>query len=293
MQYKTLQLYKFISKEFFDLTKKQLKEQYDLRDYKLKMHPREDSYSSSKKYSIYCVTDGVTLEPQPGQRYPSPSGAFQVSDKFAKTFVVEAEKYFNDFNLTKLKTCFKKGNEQAQKINQKHKRIKNKLNYIDFDLFATTSSFGIIKNNKLYWGVIADSFVIIFDKNGKQKFISPDGWRFMKLPKNLEGKDRRIYIRKYLRNGFRNNKKIGYGVITGEDKAIKYLDTGVQNLKKGDLVFIGTDGYQEYIKNKKFINLFTKWNKDIKQRINNLEKVLIKKSPDKFGHERTMFVIKI
>lgn len=294
MNYRIIQLSKHVSKEFFNSVKKDYELEFEAK-FKYKDYPPEDSLKRSNKFLIFSVADGATLEPKKGKKYPNPSSAYITADKLVKTLVKEGEKNYYTFNTSSVKKLFQLGNKEVKKINRKYKRLKNKINYLDFDLFACTSALAVIKDRKLYWATIADSFVAIFNKNGKEKFISPDGWRFMQYPKNFEflaWQEQRIYIRKNLRNGFKNNKKIGYGVITGEEKAIKYLDYGKEKLKEGDIIFIGTDGYENYIKLKKFISLFIKWDKDLMKKVNWLEKELILKNPDKYGHERTMFVIK-
>jgi len=196
MNYKFLPLYSFVSKELFDVVVNKYSKEFDVSGYQLKHHPQEDSFSFSKKFPIFCVGDGATLEPKLGEKYPNPSGAFLVTDKFVKLMVKECEKEYSHLNSNKLKQIFKKGNQEVKKINKRYGRINSKLNYLDFDLFCATSALGIIKNDELYWFTIADSFVVIFNAKGKQKFLSPNGWRFIQMPKKLEGKEKRIYIRR-------------------------------------------------------------------------------------------------
>jgi len=297
MNYTFTPIYRPISKEFFNLAKIKFlsveKRKRIFRLYSYKNWPREDSLYSSRKAPIFCVTDGVTLDPKIENGYPNPSGAFLVADVFAKIFVQNAEKKIKNFNLKTLKNFFVAGNNEAEKINKKFGRLKNKINYLDFDLFAATAGMAVISDNKLFWGTIADSFVAVFDKKGKQKFCSPDGWRYFHLPKNLSEIEKKIYIRKNLRNGLLKNRKIGYGVITGEKSALKYLDCGIKKLKAGDVILIGTDGYADYLLLPEFIKIIIKSSQNINKKLLRLEKKLIQSNAHKYGHERTLIVVNI
>lgn len=296
MDYTFTSIYRPVSKDFFDLAKSKFlvaKEKVNSHLFQYKNWPQEDSFSFSKKFPVFCVTDGVTLDPKIENGYPNPSGAFLVADIFAKTFVKVVEKKIKNFNLKILKSIFDLGNKEAGKINKRYGRLKNKINYLDFDLFAATAGMAIIVESKLFWGTIADSFVAVFNKNGQQKFCSPDGWRYFHLSKYLPETEKKIYIRKKLRNGFTNNEKIGYGVITGEAKAVKYLDYGIQNLQQGDIILIGTDGFVDYLQLPEFVNVVVNLDKNTNAKLLKLENKLIKSNPSKYGHERTLIIVKI
>ncbi|HPI67127.1 MAG TPA: protein phosphatase 2C domain-containing protein [bacterium] len=294
LKYHFFSIYRPVSRDFFNLAKKRysakIKEKSIQKLYQYKNWPQEDSLCFSKKFPIFCVTDGVTLDPKREFGYPNPSGAYLVADIFAKQSVKKSSQLYDNFNLNSLKDIFKFGNQAVKKINDSHGRIKNKINYLDFDLFACTAANVILKDNYLYWSTIADAFVAVFDKQGKQKFCSPDGWRFMKMSKIFDENAKHIFIRRFLRNGFKNSKKIGYGVVTGEEKAIKYLDCGKIKLASEDLIVLGTDGYYEYLAESRFIEFIRNKNQ---RSLFLLEKELINKDPSKYGHERTLIAIKI
>jgi len=297
INYQFFSIYRPVSQKFFNLAKKKYLSVYQEKNiknieklYQYKNWPMEDSFFLNQNLPVFCVTDGVTLDPKIENGYPNPSGAYLVADEFAKQTVKVGTQLYSNFIPDDLKKIFKSGNQAVKKINQKHGRLKSKINYLDFDLFACTAAFAVLKNNYLYWSTIADAFVAVFDKDGRQKFCSPNGWRFMKMPKISTEKERHVYIRKFLRNGFKQGKKIGYGVATGEEKALKYLDYGKIKLTSGDLVILGSDGYYEYLSQIKFIKYLK--NQDKKSLVR-LEKELINSDPGKYGHERTLIAIKI
>ena len=54
-----------------------------------------------------------------------------------------------------------------------------------------------------------------------------------------------------------DGKPAGYGVITGEETAKFYLKTGIFDIKTGNLLFLYTDGFENYVLLKEFIEIFT------------------------------------
>jgi serine/threonine protein phosphatase PrpC len=261
-------------------------------------HPQEDYFEISKKFSIFAVADGVTLE-YSGGKYPNPSGAGEVAKIFCESVIKEAEKLYSKFVVSDIKKVFSKANFDVEKYNIKQGRVKNKINYWDFDLFAATAAFVIIKNDYVYWASMCDSSVTHFNKSGKLKFSSPECWQDLRknLPANwdeIPECERRKEIRKTYRNGI--DKKcnlIGYGVVTGEEIAEKYLNFGKFPIESGDIVVVLTDGFENYIKLPEFIDMFKKWPEDLKKQVESFTAKKSLDNPKKFGHERTLIAVKI
>lgn len=261
-------------------------------------HPREDYFKISEKFPIFAVADGVTLE-YSGGKYPNPSGAGEVAKIFCEAVIKETEKSYSRFAVSDIKKVFIKANFAVGKYNCSQGRIKKKLNYLDFDLFAATAAFVVIKNNCVYWASMCDSSVIHFNKSGKLKFYSPDCWP--NLRKNLPAgwaeipeNERIKIIRKVYRNGIDGKGNlIGYGVVTGEKIAEKYLNCGKFAVEAGDMIAVLSDGFENYMKLPEFIDMFKKWQNGLG---NQVKRFTAKKSlsdPKNFGHERTLIVVKI
>lgn len=260
--------------------------------------PQEDYVRISKKYPIFIVADGVTLALDKNGNYPNPSGAGKLAEIFCKVIISEAEKKYKRFEEKDLKEIFKAGNRAAYLFNSSKGRKKQTINYWDFDFFAATTAFALIKENKAYWSSLCDSGIVLFDKNGNQIFQSPPCWiqRKKYVPSNWEKIDdaERTKMRhRFYRNKI--NKKgelIGYGVVTGEKEAEKYLNTGVLDLNKESLILAHTDGFYNYLKLNEFIKLFLgeKFNsKNIKSFIIAKEK----ESPTEYGLEKSLIAVNL
>ena len=266
-----------------------------LTDY---VHFQEDAMRQSAKYPIFVVADGVTLEFGQDGDYPIPSGASEVAHIFCEKIVEEAEKLYDNFSKKDINAVFVKANEAVGAFNLKQGRTKDKINFWDFDLFAATGALLLLKDEKLYWASICDSFAAQFDKQGKIKFQSPPCWtamraRMEKNPANLSEEEKRIMVRRVYRNGIDDKGNlIGYGVITGEEAAMKYLNSGRLKIKTGDLLALFTDGFEEYLKLPEFINLFKEWPDNLEEKLQKFTAEKSKEDPEKFGHERTLIVIK-
>ena len=152
--------------------------------------PPEDSMIVGGR--IFCVTDGITRDPispknfinlsieDSVKKYPNPSGARYASDIFCKSFVKSLNKKIP--SLKTIKNAFVYGNKKAGELNKKY--IK-KADYLANDFFGYVAIGGVIYKNKLFWSGICDYGIIIYDKNGKIKFQTPN---WMKPFENFENK---------------------------------------------------------------------------------------------------------
>jgi hypothetical protein len=271
----------------------------EIKDFSKCVHPREDFHKISKKYPIFVVSDGVTLELDKEGNYPKSSGAGKVAKIFCEAIIKEAEKKYGNFTVPDLKKIFCVANSKVSEYNKASNRIKSKLNYWDLDLFAATASLAVIKDKIVYWASICDSFVFHFKKDGTIGFKNPDCWDILRknLPKNwleIPEAERKRIVRKIYRNGInKNGRPIGYGVITGEKEAEKYLFFGKLAVEEGDVIMIFTDGFENYIKIKHFIELFLKWPKNIESKFKRITKQKSIENPNDFGRERTIIAVKV
>lgn len=70
-----------------------------------------------------------------------------------------------------------------------------------------------------------------------------------------------------------------------------YTESGVLNLVEGDCLCVFTDGFEDYINNPVFLDLFKDHGADIKELIKEFSKRMNLKDPEKYGHERSLIVI--
>jgi serine/threonine protein phosphatase PrpC len=274
----------------------------------LATHPAEDAFNLSKKYPILAVADGVTImERDKNGSYPDPSGAKMVADAFCQKSVEWVEKNYQSFSAETLRQAFNVANKKIKQINEKTDRTKQTINFFDFDFFHTTAALAVIKEGKLFYGRIHDCWITVIDRNGKVKLslIEPWDWEAGKRakalrPKNwdsLSEKEKTTYEHKYSRNGIlKSGELAGYGVLTGEEAALRYLETDSVNLEEGDIVLIYTDGFEEYDKLKEFLDIFMRWEKNDKRKtesaLKKFSKEKAEKDESKFGHERTLIAVR-
>ena len=106
-------------------------------------------------------------------------------------------------------------------------------------------------------------------------------------------KEKAKYSWKFRRNGVNERgERVGYGVITGEKEAEKYLSTGSFSVEEGDEVFILTDGFEDYFKLPEFISLFEDGS-DLENKIKNFTKNKSEEDPWVYGHERSLISISV
>ncbi len=270
----------------------------ELRNRSKHVHAQEDFLVVSKKHPIFAVADGVTLETGPDGAYPKVSGAGAAAKIFCEAVVKEIEKIYKNFGLSDLKKVFAKANAAVGKYNRARGRFKDKLNYWDFDLFAATAAFLVIKEGNVYWASICDSGVAHFNKDAQLVFKSDDKWNVIRenLPADwlkIPESERKKIIRKTYRNGVGpTGRLIGYGVVTGEKAAERYLNCNKFTVDKGDAVLLFTDGFENYLKVGEFVDLFLNWPRSLRSKLKKITRHKSINDPNNFGRERALIAIK-
>lgn len=226
--------------------------------------PQEDYLAVSYSPPIFVVSDGVTLNYrkliEDRKEYPNPSPAGEVAKIFCEAVIKSVQSKYDAFSAEKTEDVFKEANSAVGEYNNKIGKSDISGNITDF--YSATGAFVVIKDTKAYWASICDSFVAHFDKEMNIKYIS-------------------------------SGVCTPYAVINGEEKMAEHLEKGIFDIESGDRFFVFTDGFEHYVKNPEFQNLFKNWNDALKERIVEFSKEMNLKDPEKYGHERSLIAIVI
>lgn len=264
---------------------------------KVKDMPQEDYLLVSKRFPIFAVADGVSLEFSPDGSYPRPSPAGDVSRITCEELVSHAESRYEDFTESDLRRMFESASTAVGEYNSRHGRRKETSDFWYHDLFAATVAFAVCKEKVFYWGSICDSYVFHVRADGTRVLKSPECWpaRSENLPSNWETipiVERRKTLRRTYRNGLgRRGERIGYGVLTGEKAAATYLNTGSFAVSHDDLVVLCTDGFEQYLELPEFIALLRMPPENRGEKIRKLSEKKIKENRSAFGHERSLIAV--
>lgn len=257
--------------------------------------PEEDYYYMEN--NIFCVADGVTrdliggeIRPYPqtkeeatyiAEHYPNPSGAFKSSKIIAENFVKYIKDNEKDINEETVKEAIRKANKDVWKINE----CRN-IDYVGEDLYCSVAVGGIITDEYLYCFGIGDCYIKAFDCNKKEIFSTRNDHQWMEVFEeeylktgeyNWMNPRYRLLIRGALRNNYYvtyNGKKVGYGALTGEDRAMDFIKTYKIPLKDVKYIAAYSDGCMPYFENE-----------------NEIEQTL--ENPDRIkedGSERTLII---
>lgn len=261
--------------------------------YELKF-PEEDYYYLED--NIFCVADGVTrdliggdIRPYPktkeeatyiAEHYPNPSGAFESSKIIADNFV----KYIKQAkNITKndILEAIKKANKDVWEINKDRK-----IDYVGEDLYCSEAVGGVITEEFLYCFGIGDCYIKVYDENYEELFTTENDHEWMEkfeeeyLKKGLYNwldPRSRLLIRGALRNNYivtYQGEKVGYGALTGEDRAMDFVKTHKIPLEKAKYIVAYSDGCMPYFENKE----------EIKKTLENPDRIV------ENGSERTLVI---
>ncbi len=225
-------------------------------------HPQEDYLIAAKTLPIFVVADGVTLNVaklvERKEKYPNPSPAGEVAKIFCEAVVKSVSEKYSKFSKENTFEVFRKANSEVAQYNEKIGKSDIAGNPTGF--YSATGSFAVIRENKACWASICDSFVAHFDKDMNVKFVS-------------------------------TGVCAPYAVINGEERMADHLESGVFDLERGDFVFVFTDGFEQYVKNRDFQKLFLKWDDDLRGRVAQFSAKMNSGDPESYGHERSLIAV--
>ena len=272
------------------------------REYLASGVPQEDYLLISNRYPIFVVADGVTLiqnliEKRP---YPNPSPAGDVTRIFCEAMVAELEFRYQSVTESDLREAFRAANAAVGAYNNTHGRTRASVDYWNCDYVAATAAFAVIKEASVYWGSICDSYVMCFAEDSTLQFKSPNCHDLTEVkPAAFEAdekdpKARAQYVWRTKRNALNaSGARVGYGVVTGEHEANRYLSTGSFSAHPGDVITVCTDGFEDHLKRPEFTRLLGSWPDDLEQQVREQAARLQEQDPETFGHERTLIAVKI
>ena len=229
--------------------------------------PIEDSYKFDISGDIIVVADGVTRDPceqLPNDKgdfsrdYPRPSPASIVSGLYTE-HVVQFLKDKDNVSEEDVRMAFQRANRAIGEWNFENIP---KPDYLTKDLAGCVASTCFLDrlSKKAYIGYISDCGVAILDSSGEVKFKTSDEGP----SKNIESIESIVQenggwnspkARKVIRKDVRNNsngglyKKIGFGVLTGEDSAMDFVRTFAVDITVGDIILVYSDGMEEVLFN--------------------------------------------
>ena len=244
--------------------------------------PTEDAYRflQAGDVKIIANADGITRDPRIGKIidistilgkikfvlfYPrnsnNSSPAAEVARIFCNKFVGSI-KIFPQYYASEitLENVFLDANQSVAKFNEKYFPI---ANYLKRDLAGCVASGALILGRDVFYGFIADSGFIVFDRKGNIKFQTPNEGP------NSKGNIDEVVARRhktsfkyprgraFIRSHYRNNpsEPLSYGALTGETSAMHYVKTGYYELREGEIPMVFTDGLEEALLSGKFADL--------------------------------------
>jgi len=174
----------------------------------------------------------------------------------SKEILKNLQNKFED--LSDIKIAFKKANNKIADFQKKKELFKNREEN-NYTFGATVIAVAIIKKNKLFYGVLDDCSISIFNYNLQNRLkLTPhveNSAKYLFSKYSEDDLNRRKFWRKNIRNHKIKfgNKIYGYGVLDGLGNYEPFLQTGEVELKKDDLVCVYSDGFIKPLQDKKFV----------------------------------------
>ncbi|MCL4545781.1 MAG: protein phosphatase 2C domain-containing protein [Chloroflexi bacterium] len=205
--------------------------------------PNEDAFAIhlDGRRCVLVVADGVTRSPRADGSYPQPSGAQLASRVVAQTLAAHLA---DVEEAPDFRQAFQVANIAVDQLNRTH-RVWERLDYEEYDLFGAVATAAVIQGRDLFWGHIGDTCLLIHDERTPVQQLTPDQVRAAmdRLDRlqsdELNGENRLYYSRARLRN--HPQIQASYGVLTGEDNALTYVDHGRRTLTSGATVLLCSD----------------------------------------------------
>lgn len=263
--------------------------------------PIEDQFYASSNYAI--VADGITRDPigvsdfkdysmkELLEKYPKFSGAEKAAKEICNTYSKLSGGSLKD----KLIEC----NNSVKKLNDKYI---SECDYLENDYYGAVAACVQISGDILNYAYICDSGIIVYDNLGNIKFQTENDKELYSehyinemfkqngISWNLP--EARIRTRRDFRNNLNNiqdGKCVSYGALTGEADAAQFIRYGQLKITKEDIVLVYSDGFNNFLHDKEFINLLLNFDKEKLESYVNLKSL---NDNEKYGKEKTIVYLK-
>jgi serine/threonine protein phosphatase PrpC len=189
--------------------------------------PNEDYVVVDSENEIFIVLDGVSRDRIEGQ-YPHPSPALDVTRIFAEKAHASI---IATRNLYDPKTSLIRAAEQGNKGIRDY----NSRQEWDF-LPGTVGIVCMIVDNRLHYVYVGDCLGYVIRQGTRKQFTYPQTRPIKEHVSEFSADE--------IRNVICNNKEhpYGYGVFTGDERVLDFLEYGQEALYKGDIIILATDG---------------------------------------------------
>jgi serine/threonine protein phosphatase PrpC len=190
--------------------------------------PNEDFAIIDDRNGIFVIVDGVSRD-MTESGYPDPSPALEMSKVFAHAShkALVASSGTGQDRLEAIRQAALEGNKCVRAYNSRA--------VWDF-LPGTVGIVALIAAGVLYYGYVGDCSGRIIRGNAARLLTRKQ----TTLIQQHRGEFTSHEVRNVICND--NQHPYGYGVFTGDERVASFVEVGLEQLRKGDVVVLATDG---------------------------------------------------
>ena len=192
--------------------------------------PNEDYLIVDNRNRIYIICDGVTRNLIDG-RYPDPSPSYLAARAFAES--VHRNILLNlcsNNPFQNLTSAVIYGNYRIAQLNSKRIKDRQKI------LPGTVGVVAQIIRDEIYYIYLGDCSLWRFRNNKVERITNSQTQKIKQQSNPLAS----FITREDLYNN--PNNPFGYGVFTGEEESLYFLEKAITDIQKGDVLMLTTDG---------------------------------------------------
>lgn len=202
------------------------------------------------------VADGVSRTRQPDGKYPYPSVASMAAEIAAET-LCEA---FRTISLVddRIDRALDRANMAVQQLSKRW-GLWDACDYWENDYAGAVFSAVILNDvsQKFWWFFLTDCGVAQLESDGQVVWITSDllapvRARFPTEEQAGGKKERQRSIRRDWRNKLNHGLAHSFGVLTGEEAALKYIQTGQRQYSRGQTIVLFSDGCRPFFADRFF-----------------------------------------
>lgn len=205
----------------------------------------EDEFFVNADRGIFVVADGVTRRGFSGP-YPDPSPARAAAKATVKSFSDANRGQFTERQMHK---AFKRANESVRAVNRSL-GLWDDHDWWGRDLAGAVAAGLVIQEALFVYGFIADCGVAQISAESGLLWHTPDllapAEKHFPSVEELGQKERFIRVRRDFRNR-PEAKHPTYGVLTGEEAALSYVQVGARPYGHGEVLAVYSDGAAPFV----------------------------------------------